>query len=170
MANTIYLVGFMGAGKTTLAKQVAQEYGYQCIDTDKVIEQEQGNTIEGIFNSLGENEFRKLEAEALRNINFSKNTIVSTGGGLPCYNNNMDWMNENGTTIYLKHSINELIKRLENDSENRPLLKSSKNLTLLTHIEGLMQQRTPYYEQAKFVILSSLISPQTIINTTIYQC
>lgn len=167
MPHIIYLIGFMGAGKTTLAQQVAQQYNYLHIDTDMVIEQEQNNTIEGIFDSLGETEFRKLEAETLRNINFSKNTIISTGGGLPCFHKNMDWMNANGITIYLKHSIYDLKERLKKDSKKRPLLKNTKNLTFLSHIEGLMQQRTPYYEQAKFVISSSLISPQTIINTTL---
>lgn len=170
MAHIIYLVGFMGAGKTTLAKQVAAEYGYHCVDTDTVIEQKQGNTIAEIFDTLGEEKFRQIEAETIRKIDLSQNTIISTGGGLPCFHNNMEWMNKNGITVYLKHSVEGLKKRLENEQETRPVLKNNKNLTLLSHIEGLMRHRSPYYEQAKFVISSSLISPQTIINTTIKQC
>lgn len=156
----------MGAGKTTLAKQISEQYGYAYIDTDDEIEKATGKSISELFDTIGEKDFRKLETDTLRTLKIDTNTIIATGGGLPCYNNNMEWMNENGITIYLKHSIEELKKRLEKDIKQRPLLKSQQNLTLSAHIEALMSVRSHYYEQAKFVILGNLISPQTVINTT----
>lgn len=165
MYNVIYLIGFMGAGKTTLAKQIAHLYNYKCIDIDEEIEKRLGKTIASIFSTDGEEAFRKFEADVLRSIQIDSNTIIAAGGGLPCFHNNIEWMNENGSTIYLKHSIDELKERLESEVELRPALKNNPNLTLLAHIEALMKIRSPYYQQAKFVILGNLISPQTIINT-----
>jgi len=167
MHKVLYLIGFMGAGKTTLAKQVAELYNFTCIDIDNEIEKSTNKTIATIFATDGEEIFRKIEAEVLRTIPITKNTIIATGGGLPCYHNNMEWMNANGTTLYLKHTISELKKRLANEVAQRPLLKKNPNMTFAAHIEGLMNIRLPYYEQAKFVILGNLISPQTVINTTL---
>lgn len=170
MEKVIFLIGFMGAGKTTLAKQIAQQYGYTYIDTDLEIEKTTGKSIAQIFEEEGEQAFRKLEASALRSISFDKNTVVATGGGLPCHYNNMEWMNEHGITIYLKLTPQQLKERLGNEAESRPLLKNAKKTTLLTHIEHLTELREPYYNLAKFVILGTLASPQTIINTTTSEC
>lgn len=160
----------MGAGKTTLAQQIAKQYNYTYYDTDTIIERGYNTTIANLINTKGEGYFREIEAKVLKEIPLHQNTIIATGGGLPCYHNNMEWMNKSGITIYLKHSIEELKKRVENDTKNRPLLKNKKNLSLLAHIEELMKQRLPYYEQAKFVILSNEISPQTVINTAKKHC
>lgn len=163
----IFLVGFMGAGKTSIAQLVAQQYGYTYIDTDHVIEQQTQKSISSLFEELGEDGFRQLEAETLRQLTLLPNTIVATGGGLPCFNNNMQWMNQHGTTIYIQQTVNELVSRLSTQQHNRPLLKDLTNAALASHIEDLLHKREPYYKQAKFAILGTLVSAETIINTAI---
>lgn len=163
----IFLVGFMGAGKTSIAQLVAREYGYTYIDTDEEIERKYGQTISELFKTEGEDAFRKIEAETLRVLTLTPNTIIATGGGLPCYHNNMDWMNQKGITIYIKQEPEELEKRLLGTWQKRPLLNKIEKNGLLGYINDLLEVRKPYYEQAKFAILSTLVSAQTVINTTI---
>ena len=163
----IFLVGFMGAGKTSIAQLVASEYGYHFIDTDKEIEKNCGQTINELFASKGEEAFRILEADTLRGLTFTTNTIVATGGGMPCYHNNMQWMNQNGITIYINQEVKELEKRLSSAIQKRPLLREIEKNDLFGYINGLLKVREPYYKQAKFEILSTLVSAQTVINTAI---
>ena len=163
----IFLVGFMGAGKTSIAQLVAREYGYTYIDTDEDIEKKYGQTVSELFKTKGEDAFREIEAETLRALNLTPNTIIATGGGLPCYHSNMQWMNKIGITIYIKQEATELEKRLASTWQHRPLLNKIEKNDLLGYINDLLEVRKPYYEQAKFAILGTLVSAQTVINTAI---
>ncbi len=98
----IFLIGFMGCGKSTKAKQLAQLLACPVIDLDVVIETQTGQTIANYFAQNGETAFRQLESETLKNYAYPVNCIVATGGGLPCFLNNINWMNANGITIYLQ--------------------------------------------------------------------
>jgi shikimate kinase len=161
----VFLVGFMGAGKTTLGKQLAQQLGYTFVDTDQLIEKHLQTSITDYFEKEGEVAFRNIETQILHTLATTENTVIATGGGLPCYNNNMAWMNGHGITIYIKQPIEELANRLINQKNNRPLIKTVQNHALPAHIKGLLQIREPYYLESKFVILGHVATPQTVINT-----
>lgn len=165
-----FLVGFMGAGKSTLAKEIAQLTGYKFVDTDTLLEEKQQLTIPQYFEKFGETAFRKEETLILQNLSTSINAIVATGGGLPCFNGNMEWMNANGITIYIKQSTEELIKRLENTKPQRPLLQGVDTFNFPNHIKGLIELRKPYYELATHTFDGPMVSPQTVINTVIPTC
>src|SRR5262245_60999710 len=120
----IYLTGFMGAGKTMVGRALAQKLGYEFIDLDYEIEHTCGETIESIFESGGESEFRKRESEILRSINKDP-SVISTGGG--CFIFNRDWMLNNGKVIYLKVPFDTLVTRIGAET-SRPLWRNAKQL------------------------------------------
>src|SRR2546423_9885228 len=107
-----FLIGFMGSGKTYWGKKWAEKSGIDYFDVDEIVEQEQGKTIAQIFEQDGEDKFRELETIALRSFAGKKNMIIATGGGTPCFNNNINWMNENGTSVYLQSAPENILKRL----------------------------------------------------------
>ncbi len=108
----IFLVGMMGSGKSFLCKQLAYELKLACNDLDTEIEKIQQNSIKEVFNIKGEDFFRKIETETLQNFANKNNFVLATGGGTACFNNNMQWMNEQGITIWLNEKIDILQKRL----------------------------------------------------------
>ncbi|RYF99794.1 MAG: shikimate kinase, partial [Chitinophagaceae bacterium] len=110
----IFLVGFMGCGKSTKAKQLASRLNCPVIDIDAVIVEREGKTIAEYFELHGEAGFRNLERETLRTFDYPETCVVATGGGLPCFFDNMEWMNENGTTVYLQMEPAQLVSRLHN--------------------------------------------------------
>src|SRR5665647_886628 len=100
--HLVYIIGFMGSGKTTAGKKLAAALGWSFIDLDKKIEEHTGKIIPDIFSQNGEVWFRNVEAEVLRSLNELTNTVISTGGGAPCHDDNMDYMLETGFTVYIK--------------------------------------------------------------------
>jgi len=147
-ASTIILIGFMGSGKTTMGKKLAKKLNYSFLDVDKEIENLVGMSIPKIFETKGENYFRTLEKQFVEKIDVN-NTVISTGGGLPCFNNNIEYLNKIGVTIYLKYSAIELFERLKLEIENRPVLKGKSNEELLLFIEELLNKRKSCYEKAQ---------------------
>ena len=147
----IFLTGFMGAGKSLLGKCLAKRLGLGYLDMDVLLEEVEGKTIQQIFAEKGESYFRDLEAKLLREMTQYSNMIVSTGGGIPCYNDNMEWMNDHGITIYLDVSPMELARRLMNESDKRPLLNGKTPEELKKFIHSKLQERSYYYNQAQFV-------------------
>lgn len=147
----IFLVGFMGCGKSTKAKQLANLLECPVIDIDAVIVAEQGMSIADYFAIYGEATFRALERETLRRFDYPETCVVATGGGLPCYFDNMDWMNENGTTVYLEMTPAQLASRLHN-REKRPLLIGMDDEQLLNFITGKLEERNPFYHKAHLSI------------------
>ena len=143
----IFLVGFMGCGKTTLGRKLASRLNYAFIDLDDIFEAKVGMTIAEYFSSFGEDAFRKLESEVLKLTGYPKNAIVSTGGGLPCFFDNMDWMNAHGKTVYIKLSPKTLAGRLENEKDQRPVLRDhGKNL--VAFIASKLAERDMFYDRA----------------------
>lgn len=147
----IFLIGFMGCGKSTKAKQLANRLNCSVIDLDAVIVAEQGTTIAAYFEEHGEAAFRELESETLKNYNYPDTCVIATGGGLPCFFDNMEWMNANGTTVYLQMTPPQLVSRLHN-REKRPLLKGMDDEQLLAFIEVKLAERDAFYTQAKLVV------------------
>jgi len=147
----IFLIGYMGSGKTTIGKLLAAKMGYNFVDMDKHIEEKTFKSVSQIFAEQGENEFRQLEKECLHEIGEFERVIISTGGGVPCFFDNMEYMNNRGITIYLKLTPAQLANRLETSKANkRPLLAERKGDELIRFIADTLEVREPFYNRAAF--------------------
>ena len=146
----LYLIGFMGVGKTTIGKQIAAFNKVVFIDTDSQIEKETSKSIKEIFETDGEIAFRKLETDTIRSID--RKAIIACGGGLPAHNNNIEYLKHKGTVIYLKASTETLIKRLEKNKDKRPLISKLTNDKLLEFIRKILKEREKTYKQADYTI------------------
>lgn len=149
----VFLVGFMGSGKTTWGRRLANKTARIFIDLDEEITNEAGMTIPDYFSRYGEDAFRQLESRVLKSLSLVQPAIVSTGGGTPCYFDNMAWMNKTGKTVYLYLPPKALWSRLmQTDIASRPALKGLSGIELLNDITSKLADRTPHYEQATHVI------------------
>ena len=117
LGGKIFLIGFMGSGKTYWGKIWAAKCGLQFLDLDEVIEQEEKKSVDKIFEQNGEAYFRQRETEVLKTFTQKQNCIIACGGGTPCFNNNMQWMNDNGTTVYLLATPNQILQRVITEQE-----------------------------------------------------
>lgn len=148
MSKPIFIVGFMGSGKTTWGKKIAAALGIPFVDLDHEIVDHIGMSIPAYFEKHGEEAFRKLESEFLKK-QAGRIGIISTGGGTPCYYDNMSWISENGVSLYLYHTPKSLWSRLsQSDVSKRPVLKGLYGDELLSFIDQKLEERAPYYEQA----------------------
>ena len=161
--NRVFLIGYMCAGKTTIGTSLAQKLGYRFIDLDQYIEQWEGKSVSAIFADKGEAYFRQIEHKALTDMFGQDNIVVATGGGTPCQGNNMALMNQNGITVFLNPSLEELTARLAIGKHTRPLLKDKTDAEMRHFIEQMMQQRLPYYNQAKYTCSGNLETGATEI-------
>jgi len=146
--HIIYIIGFMGSGKTTAGKKLASLLGWSFIDLDKRVEEYAGKTIAEIFSQSGEDYFRIIETQLLRNLKMCTKTVISTGGGTPCYIDNMDYMIETGLTIYLKLTPAELKSRLSQSKGKRPLIKDLDQNELTSFIKEKLAVREKWYERS----------------------
>lgn len=143
----------MGSGKTTVAKELAESTGYTFVDLDDLIQQRSGYSVEQIFSFFGEDRFRELETSALHNTFGKSNVVVATGGGAPCFYDNIELMKENGQVFYLSLTAEELSQRLIKDKENnRPLLLSKPEEGLSEFIKTHLDKRMPFYKCAHHII------------------
>lgn len=147
----IFLIGYMGAGKTTVGKQLASRMGLSFIDLDLHIEARYHKSVRELFAERGEDAFREIERKMLREVAEFEDVLVSTGGGSPCFFDNMAFMNQSGNTVYLKVSVEELTKRLETCKQTRPILRDRSGESLFRFIDEGIQKREPYYNQASIV-------------------
>lgn len=149
----IFLIGFMGSGKTTLGRPLAARLGYRFVDLDKQIEEGEGSTIGEIFAIHGEAHFRALETAYLQHvISQGGDAVVSTGGGTPCFGNNMTLMNDSGVTVYLKHTPGRLAERLRTAHTQRPLVAGKSPEELLRYITETLAEREAFYGRANVVV------------------
>lgn len=148
----IFLTGYMGSGKSTAGKTLATQLGYEFIDLDKFIEQETKMTIPEIFKEKGEKEFRGLEHNLLKKVIEKENVVVACGGGTPCYYNNMELMNNNGATVYLKMSADALVNRLLNAKDKRPLILNKDEKQLREFVSRQLEKREDIYHQAQYTV------------------
>jgi len=146
-----FLIGYMGSGKTTVGKQLAKKLNLQFIDMDLFIENRYHKSISAIFEEKGEAGFREIERKALSEIIDFENVVISTGGGLPCFFDNMDVMNQAGTTIYLKVNVEELAKRLRTGKQQRPLIKEKNAEEMKDFIAVNLEKREKFYNKANFI-------------------
>lgn len=151
--NRIFLIGYMGCGKTTMGKILAEKLGWQFTDMDMFIEGRYHQTISQIFAEKGEDEFRKIEKLCLRELGEYENVIIATGGGAPCFFDNMDYMTRKGDTIYIQMSPGQLASRLLSTKVGiRPLIAQLKPEELPGFIADALQKREPFYLQANTII------------------
>ena len=149
----IFLIGFMGSGKTYWGKIWAQKKGLDFYDLDEIIEEKEGRSIATIFEKEGEDYFRKIETEALHTFSEKDNCIIACGGGAACFNDNIRWMNENGTTVYLAASPQYILSRVkEEEKGKRPLINKLNEAELLFFIEQKLKERELFYKQAKIIL------------------
>ena len=146
----IYIIGFMGSGKSTIGYKLAKQLNRPFTDTDQEIEKQEESSIKTIFNSHGEKYFRSLEREILHQIN--NNHVVSCGGGLPLFNENMKYIKNKGTSIYLEASCSFLTSRLINNRKERPIINKLKKTELNRFIKHELARRETTYNQATYKI------------------
>jgi shikimate kinase len=151
-SHILYVIGFMGSGKTTTGRKLASLLEWSIIDLDKKIEEDTGKTIPELFSQYGEDYFRKVETDVLKSIKGQVSTVISTGGGTPCHGDNMDYMLATGLTLYLKLTPDQLKKRLSESSHERPLIKGLSNEELLGFIEEKLAYREKWYSQAELIV------------------
>lgn len=142
----------MGSGKTFRGRSWAEKSELDFYDIDEMVEFNENKPIASIFAEDGEDHFRNLETIELRNLLNKNNFIAATGGGTPCFNDNISWMNENGITVYLRSSPQNILKRLVNEKEKRPLVKNLQDEELLFYITEKIKEREAYYNRAKFIL------------------
>jgi shikimate kinase len=160
----LFLVGFMGCGKSYVGRLLAAKFGFLFVDVDSIIENTEGVTIAQIFEDRGEAAFRQLESDTLRGLKKWDNIVIATGGGAACFHNNINWMNENGVTIYLKATPTLLLSRLKNETHHRPILGGRTDDDLLHFIESKVAERKQYYEQAAFIIEQTTDGDQVVTD------
>ncbi len=160
----ITLLGYMGAGKSTVSRHLAAELQLPLIDLDKRIENESGKSItETIFNK-GELHFRKLERRLLEEALKEESFVLSTGGGTPCYYDNLALINRNSFSVYLQYSVIELYERLEGQQAERPLIAHLKGDQLKEFVAKHLFERAPFYEGATEIIRAGNRPLNEIVN------
>lgn len=149
MTKAVFLIGFMGSGKTTIGKKLAAKLKAKFVDLDELVCMEtEFPTVKDLIESKGFDFFRQVESDVLKTI-LPEEKVISTGGGTPCFFDNMEWMKARGVVVFLNVEEGVLYSRLANtDLEERPMLKSLNADDLKLFIRGKLAERLPYYEQA----------------------
>ncbi len=152
----------MGSGKSYWGRIWADKFNLRFIDLDELIEKQSGQTILEIFDKEGEIAFRHLEKKLLENLVTEKDVIIACGGGTPCFFNNMQLMNDHGTTVFLKSTVDQIISRILVELDKRPLLKNLNNEELKLFIDDKLKERDPYYLQATITLPIAEINENSI--------
>ncbi|MFT5969876.1 MAG: shikimate kinase [Flavobacteriales bacterium] len=151
-SSMIFIIGFMGSGKSTLGKTLSHTLGFEFIDMDEWIANRACKTIPEIFAQDGDAAFRALEQECLHHLMHKENMVVATGGGTPCYFDNMELMLEIGEVVFLNLNEEVLINRLREEQTQRPLIADKSEADLRKTVNQLLQERLPFYKQASITI------------------
>ncbi len=160
----IYLVGFMGSGKSTAGKRLARYAGLQFVDLDKYIEERYCRSVALIFSLEGEEVFRLKERKALEEVSEFNDVVVATGGGTPCFFDNMDLMNRTGFTLFFDPDARSLTARLSVSKTVRPLIQGKSPQELARYVAETLEKRRPYYVKAQFRIGDPDLNPAEILR------
>ncbi|MCU4166001.1 shikimate kinase [Carboxylicivirga caseinilyticus] len=160
----VFLVGFMGSGKSTLGRRLKHEMSWNFLDLDDVFEEKFQTTIKQYFADYGEDAFRIAEKECLHDVMHLENVIIATGGGTPCFFDNMEVMNKNGLTIYLKLSVETIISRLSSGKNVRPLVADKSGDELYNFIDEKLKEREGFYSQSKVIADAEILSVDAYVN------
>ena len=151
MARTLFLIGFMASGKSSLGKKLAKHFAMDFIDLDKEIEQAESKSINELFEDHDEDYFRELESKVLRSMKL-ENKVVATGGGTPIFHHNMAFMKEKGAVAYMVVPAEIIIGRLRQNKEERPLVRKLSDEDLTAYVEKTLEQRKIIYSKADILI------------------
>ena len=165
----IILIGYMGAGKTTVGKALSQSLALPFYDLDWYIEERYRRTITQIFAENGENGFREIEQKILHEVAEFENVVISTGGGAPCFFDNMEFMNRAGKTVFLDVHPDVLFRRLRVAKQQRPILQGKEDDELKTFIIQALEKRAPFYHQAHYIFNADELEDRWQIETSV-QC
>lgn len=163
----VFLMGFMGAGKTTLGKALAKDLGVSFIDLDQYIENRYMKSVSQLFALRGEQGFREIESRLLREAGEFDDVIVSCGGSTPLIGDNMDYMLANGQTVYLKCDNGTLLRRLKVARSQRPLIASKSDEELEVFIENETRRREPGYLKAQYICPGDRLESRDQISETV---
>ena len=163
----IIIIGYMGAGKTTVGKSLSKNLGIPFYDLDWYIESRMRKTVPQLFAERGEEGFRQIEYNMLHEVAEFEDVIISCGGGTPCYFDNMDYLNRMGETIYLKATPEVLYKHLKMGKVERPLLKNKTPEEMQAFIKDQLQEREPYYTKAKHTLDVNLLDTYEKIRISV---
>lgn len=144
----LFIIGYMACGKTTFGRALARAAGRDFIDLDFYIEQRFRMPISQIFAQKGEEEFRCMESAMLREAGEFENVVVACGGGTPCFNGNMEYMNARGVTVWLEASVDKMVRRLVANNSRRPLMAGKKEHEICEEVTRGLAERKRYYSQA----------------------
>lgn len=163
----IFLIGYMGSGKTTLGRALGRRLGLQFIDLDLYIESRYMRTISQLFAERGEDKFRSIEREMLHEVAEMEDVVVACGGGTPCYYDNIDYMNRCGTTVFLSASEDRLFVRLSINRNKRPLIKDLDDQSLRIFIRENLALRMPHYSKASHSFCGDRLEDVMQISTSV---
>lgn len=141
----------MGTGKTTAGRELAKALNLEFVDIDHFIQARYLKTVAQLFEEVGEDEFRKIESNILKEVGEFQDVVISTGGGTPCFFDNIDYMNQVGTTIYLKATPEALSSRLNTCKDKRPLIKDKNEEELYHFVVESLEKREPFYSKAQII-------------------
>jgi shikimate kinase len=162
--TNIVFIGFSGAGKSTIGKKFAQRINYNFVDLDRYFEKKYRSSILNFFQTNGEEKFRRLEHELLKEVLQQSRCVVACGGGTPCFYNNMELINLHATSIYIELPPTSLHQRLLHFKENRPLIKELTSDELLQYINVTLEEREPFYKKANFTVNGEKIEISTLVK------
>lgn len=162
----IFLIGYMGCGKSTLGRALSRQTGLQFIDLDHYIENRFHATVSSIFASGGEGEFRRMERAMLEEVSQFSDVIIACGGGTPCFFDNMRLMNSRGTTVWLTTPPERLLERLGRNRSKRPILADKSDAELRDFVVGALREREPFYSQARATFCATLLEDKSQISIT----
>ncbi|MEJ8763342.1 shikimate kinase [Phocaeicola sp. HCN-40430] len=163
----IFLIGYMGSGKTTLGKAYARAMQLQFIDLDWYIEERFHKTVQELFEERKEDGFREIERNMLHEVAEFEDVIIACGGGTPCFFDNMEYMNGKGETVFLDASPEVLFRRLKIAKSKRPLLMDKSDEELMDVIQNALRIRVPFYSQAKYVFNAESLEDREQISCSV---
>ena len=160
----VYLIGYMGSGKTRFGSELSATTGYPFIDIDEIFEAKYRISIVDFFDKYNEATFRKLERDLLLDTINYIDAVISTGGGTPCFYDNMDFIKKNGISIYLKMEIQSLVNRLAIVKKKRPLLKDKSLTDMEPYIRAQIVEREIFYNQADFTVDAEVVTVNDVVR------